>query len=293
MIAYKKVDDYLNGIEKQYIKSITASYQRAYEGISDELAKVYIKYGVEGKLTPDVMAGLTTVQKSKITRLEALQKTIGKTLSDLTGGEEERLATYLTDVYSGAFNLGAEEIAKGVSQSINFGVVNKQAVYESSVNPMTKIRIRANAEAVKENIRVQITQGIIKGDSIQTLTKGIQSALGSNGNNAVRIARTESTGMAGKATLDLMNQAKDFGVRSYKVWITKLDGRERESHKELDGEMVPIDMPFSNGLMYCGDQSGEASEVINCRCKIATVLQSELSETDNILMGAGKLMKFY
>jgi SPP1 gp7 family putative phage head morphogenesis protein len=294
MIAYDKVDKALSVAEKQYIQSITASYKTAFQTVSDELAKVYIKYGVEGKLTPDVMAGLTTFQKSKITRLEALQKQIGKTLSDLTAGQEGEMATYLTDVYAKAFQIGAEEIAKGVSQSLDFGLVNRQAVYDSAINPMTKIRLQASAEAVKENIRFEITQGIIKGDSIQTLTKAIQTALGANGNNAVRIARTESTGMAGKATLDLMKKAdEEFGLKSYKVWIAKRDNRVRESHEEIDGETVPKDMPFSNGLMYCGDQSGDPSEVINCRCKIATVFEEELSESDKVLIGSGSSFKFY
>lgn len=34
----------------------------------------------------------------------------------------------------------------------------------------------------------------------------------------------------------------------------------------MDGETVPIDAKFSNGLRFPRDPDGPADEVINCRC---------------------------
>lgn len=44
------------------------------------------------------------------------------------------------------------------------------------------------------------------------------------------------------------------------------DGRTRESHAAIDGEIVTIGEQFSNGLEYPQDPMGDASETINCRC---------------------------
>ena len=57
----------------------------------------------------------------------------------------------------------------------------------------------------------------------------------------------------------------------YKTWETIMDGRERESHAELNGVTVEITEPFeAQGglLMFPGDDSLGASddELANCRC---------------------------
>jgi len=78
-----------------------------------------------------------------------------------------------------------------------------------------------------------------------------------------RIARTEIHEADGAAA-DL--QMKELGVE-YEQWITALDGRERESHAELHGEIIRVGDTFSNGLEYPGDMSGEPEDYINCRCR--------------------------
>ena len=51
-----------------------------------------------------------------------------------------------------------------------------------------------------------------------------------------------------------------------KTWVTMHDERVRPSHAELDNETQSMDDPFSNGLQYPGDPTGDPDEVINCRC---------------------------
>ena len=52
------------------------------------------------------------------------------------------------------------------------------------------------------------------------------------------------------------------------VWAPGVQGGVREWHQDMDGEEVPIDHYFSNGLRYPGDPSASAEEVINCSCSI-------------------------
>ena len=61
---------------------------------------------------------------------------------------------------------------------------------------------------------------------------------------------------------------KDLGVE-YTQWIAASDDRTRDSHLEVDGEIIPIDGKYSNGLSYPGDMSGPVEEWINCRCSNA------------------------
>ena len=80
-----------------------------------------------------------------------------------------------------------------------------------------------------------------------------------------RIARTEVNTSHNVATRDTY---KDLGVE-YTQWIAASDDRTRDSHLEVDGEIIPIDGKYSNGLGYPGDMSGPIEEWINCRCSNA------------------------
>lgn len=82
---------------------------------------------------------------------------------------------------------------------------------------------------------------------------------------ARRIARTEVNTSHNVATRDTY---KDMGVE-YTQWIAASDDRTRDSHVEVDGEIIPIEGKYSNGLGYPGDMSGPLEEWINCRCSNA------------------------
>lgn len=60
--------------------------------------------------------------------------------------------------------------------------------------------------------------------------------------------------------------AKSRGANVMKQWDATLDGRTRPSHARIDGEIRETDEKHSNGLMFPGDPSGPAEEVIFCRC---------------------------
>ncbi len=82
---------------------------------------------------------------------------------------------------------------------------------------------------------------------------------------ARRIARTEVNTSHNAATVDTY---RDMGVE-YTQWIAAHDDRTRDSHAEVDGEIIPMGGKYSNGLEYPGDMSGDISEWINCRCSNA------------------------
>lgn len=61
---------------------------------------------------------------------------------------------------------------------------------------------------------------------------------------------------------------------SMKTWNTIMDGRERDSHAELNGVTIPLDEPFeARGglLMFPGDDSLDVSdeELVSCRCSLS------------------------
>jgi len=80
-----------------------------------------------------------------------------------------------------------------------------------------------------------------------------------------RIARTEIHNSHNTAVMDTYNE---LGVE-YTMWVAAEDERTRDSHLEINGEIIPIGSEYSNGLKYPGDTDGDIEEWINCRCSNA------------------------
>lgn len=79
---------------------------------------------------------------------------------------------------------------------------------------------------------------------------------------------------------DAQHAAKAKGADIVKQWDAVLDGRTRDSHRRVDGEIRELDEKFSNGLMFPGDPSGSAAEVVNCRCTANTRARWALDEEE-------------
>lgn len=61
--------------------------------------------------------------------------------------------------------------------------------------------------------------------------------------------------------------------KTYKRWVSIMDGHTRLDHKKADGQIVKINDPFVVGdslLNYPRDASlgADSSEIINCRCSV-------------------------
>lgn len=52
-----------------------------------------------------------------------------------------------------------------------------------------------------------------------------------------------------------------------------MDKRTRDTHAQINGVEEELRVPFANGLLYPGDPSGPAKEVINCRCGLNVVVR--------------------
>jgi hypothetical protein len=84
------------------------------------------------------------------------------------------------------------------------------------------------------------------------------------------IARTESTTSANYG-INMGAESSDYEVE--KFWINTKDKRTRFSHLVMTQDTIAINQPFIVGgvpMMYPGDPSAPAAEVVNCRCVMAT-----------------------
>lgn len=266
-LEYTRLDKATERLEKAHIRELEKQYQEALKEINAKMAKEYAKHAQDGKLT--------MAEMSKYNRLETLQKNIQEDLNSLTRGSTNQLKGYLTDVYMVNFKGVAEDVGEVTRVATGFADLDRQSVYTSILRPLTLAAVEENNTMFKLGIKRAITQGIVQGESIRNMSKRIQERLEVSANRAVMIARTETTGVMGDSRLQAMQELDKRGVKIKKVWLATSDSRTRDSHSRLNGEIQDLDKPFSNGLMFPGDQTGAAAEVVNCRC----TMNSEIDET--------------
>lgn len=137
-----------------------------------------------------------------------------------------------------------------------------------------------NYAKLKKTITQEVSRGVASGLSYRDIARSIHNVSGSGVSNAKRIARTEGHRIQQTAARDAQQTAKKRGADVVKQWDASLDKRTRDSHARVDGEIRELDEEFPNGLMFPGDPSGSAAEVINCRCTSNTRARWALDEDE-------------
>jgi HK97 family phage portal protein len=121
---------------------------------------------------------------------------------------------------------------------------------------------------LKKQIGKTILEGTTAGETIPQIAGRVRDIYNMASNRSVMIARTETVGAVNGGS-QLYYESE--GIRK-KEWLTARDEIVRESHRHLDGQVVPVTASFENGLDFPGDSSGRPEDVINCRCSLAPVI---------------------
>ena len=121
-------------------------------------------------------------------------------------------------------------------------------------------------------INSAVLQGILQGESITKISKRLLPILDNNESAAVRNARTMVTSAENHGRLDRYHDYEDEGIVMTKMWLATPDGRTRDWHLDMDGQEVPVEDPFIDGLgnelEYPGDEMAPGETVYNCRCSM-------------------------
>lgn len=129
-------------------------------------------------------------------------------------------------------------------------------------------RLGYNNKKLAKELNKVISRGIATGMSWHDMAITINDEFIIGYKKAFTIARTEGHRVMTTASFHAQKEAKAIGCDIVKQWDATLDGRTRESHRMVDGEIRELEEKFSNGLLYPSDPSGRAEEVINCRCAL-------------------------
>ena len=150
--------------------------------------------------------------------------------------------------------------------------------------PKSSLDITKDVNWNMRNIRSQITQGILQGESIPKIADRLATLVPErNRDQMILHARTAMTSAQNAGRQERYKEAEALGIKFKKVWLATLDSRTRETHQDADGQAVEPKEAFRVGgysLEYPGDPSAPPEETYNCRCTMITELDDYPSSFD-------------
>lgn len=256
----------LQAVYNQSLKYIT---QKA-NALQEEIYKIQDKYNsIEDEQERET---LKSMERSKVYQKQyqdALKAQVNSILDKMHRKEFKTVNKYLNDCYDKAFT-GNMYVLHGEGIPLIVPIDQEKVVRAVQVN--SKIskglysRLGEDVDLLKRKITAQISRGVATGMSYSQMAQQLAGYTKTGYNNAVRITKTEGHRIQQESTMDACYAARERGADVVKQWDATMDANTRESHQMVDGEVRALDEKFSNGLMYPGDPSGSAAEVINCRC---------------------------
>ena len=165
-----------------------------------------------------------------------------------------------------------------------FQIYNAQAVQKLiKDNPqlLPHVDLPLDKKWNQDRINNTITQAIIQGKDIDTVAKDLQTVAKMDESTAIRTARTAMTYAENLGRDESFIALKEKGLPVKKVWSAVLDGRTRDTHRQLNGTYANEKGLFGEGilnvLLRCpADPRGEAQEIYNCRCREGVVFDNSV-----------------
>lgn len=264
----EELDKVATKVEKEVMKELSALYRDAFRSIEKEVNDFMMKYAVDHKLDyATVTQMLTPVDlaeynqkieelyamyrdtgseyikieidrlnaRAKITRLQALQDAINVELTKVT--HEYQMT--LEDTLIGLFTEQYKEVSELLG--IMAPVINREAIKTIIEYPyagkMFSDRIWDNKDALVKHIKQNLTAGIIRGDSIQKMSRQLKKDLNVLYYQAERLVRTE--------TNYAMNQGHlkgyaDSGVVEKYEFLAAIDSRTSKLCKNQNGKVYKL-----------------------------------------------------
>jgi uncharacterized protein with gpF-like domain len=142
------------------------------------------------------------------------------------------------------------------------------------------------SKTTTENVVSEVMAGMNAGNTLAQIAQGIAEKFSAlNFNRAKTIARTETLTAVSIGQGGAIKAANKVIPGMKKVWLTAQDDRVRDSHKELDGDVIGGNEKFKSGLgnelQFPRDpRTNDAADVINCRCTVAMVAPEDLDQLD-------------
>ena len=204
---------------------------------------------------------------------KALKAQVQAILEQLQSKNFDTVSAYLTKSYEDGF-IGTMYDLQGQGIPLVFPIDQEQVVaaiqHETKLSESLYSSLGKDTKVLSKQIAGEISRGISNAAMYSEMARNIAGYAGISKNKAMRIARTEAHRIQCKATADAQWKAKEKGADVVKQWDASLDGKTRDTHRLLDGQIRELDEPFEVMGMTAMEPGGfgDPSEDCNCRCAL-------------------------
>lgn len=290
--------------EKRVQDRLVRIYSKARKDMAEQMKEFNARFAQKDqeKRTRVKSGQMTQEDYDKWKRMQVLQSDIWrqkveqatKTLEDANRQALRVINGEKMDVFAENANYEAYRLSKETGIGYGFSVYDKDTVgklirEQPELMPRKVVNGKKDRAWNRTKIADAVSQSIIQGDSLPEMTERIARVTAHDNDAAMaRYAATAMTSAQNAGRMDTMERAKGMGIKVKKKWIATLDARTRDSHAELDGQVVDIDEPFITHnrdgslaeIMFPGDPQADGEQVWNCRCTLGYVYEEYPDEED-------------
>lgn len=233
-------------------------------------------------LVDDTILGVEEVPEEK--KVDGFTKRVIPVTKALTAQEIEEVVALITPDALEQFmlpNIQTEletellvELAKfGIKGDAAFRIVNPLVLRYAE--QLSGQRITSINGTTQDAVRQQLLRGVELGEGTEKLAARVRTVFSqSKGFRSEMIARTEVVSAANWGKLEAGKAAEvALNVRLQKEYIATADGRVRDDHIAVDGDVKNLsdEFVYPDGVTTMAPgQSGVSHQDINCRCTLAT-----------------------
>lgn len=249
---------YMLDEETTVLVAIEKVYQRALKDINERIKL----------LQADELLSNRVYRKEQ---QEALKGQVEAIIERLHTQEYETIEEYLKESYTDGFLATMYSLhQQGIPLLLPIpqDQVVKALVTNSAISEGLYKSLGVDTKHLRKVISSEISRGIASNMSYGEIARNVANQAGIAKSRARTIVLTETHRIREEASQDARVEAKNQGCDIVKQWDATLDGRTRDTHRRLDGQIREIDEPFEidgKTAMQPGG-FGIAEEDIHCRC---------------------------
>lgn len=230
-----------HAVDFEKMSKETAALKRKHE--SDEAPE-----GVKQQIEEQEKKLNLLSKKGQVSRLEALHTSIDQATLKLYDKTQMTVYDLLKDGYQDGYYKNIYRIQQYVGFGVDFTAVNEAAVKKAVLSKHGKKNFSStlykHRKDLSRDLQENLTIGMIRGESVQQMSKRISKRMDVSYSNAKRLVRTETAYVYEQATLD---SYLETGVTRYE-YLATLDNRTSEICQSLDGKEFYVEdaMPGEN-----------------------------------------------
>lgn len=236
---------------------------------------------MEDATRPLIERTLSSIMRNIVDRYEA------DDIAALPPDGRERVLGMLRETYATAMRMGGQPMIEGMKDCFPHLQTKQeeddlfQQFIEEYIERFGAEKVQQILETTRRQIMEVIREGQREGLGVEEIAKALRQAVPEFSRYRSRvIARTETHG---SSQYGQMRTAMQSTRPLVKIWNSVEDTRTRTiaedddyDHRVIDGQRVAMEQPFMvptifgtrEPIMYPGDPSGTAGNVINCRCSV-------------------------